>query len=165
MLETIPDVLGPGVQPDLEWRGPNGERHEGAAALVVSNNPYRLGHRIGDPSRPRLDNGVLGVAVLDEAGARQWCTPSFEVDAHAAVPAGVDGERAVLTPPLHFRIRPAALRCRIARHHPGASPSAFEPARVRVGIRALVGIAAGHDPAPVPRARRDEKRRSLGHAV
>ncbi|MHB8878323.1 MAG: hypothetical protein ACYC8T_31895 [Myxococcaceae bacterium] len=67
VLETIPDVLGPGVQPDLEWRGPNGERHEGAAALVVSNSPYRIGHPIGDPTRPRLDSGVLGVAALDEA--------------------------------------------------------------------------------------------------
>jgi hypothetical protein len=63
------------------------------------------------------------------------------------VPAGIDGEAVVLDPPLRFRIRPAALHCRIARHHPGASPSAFEPDSAWVAIRTLAGIAAGHEPA------------------
>ena len=150
LLETVPDVLGPGGQPDLRWCSPPANEHEGAAAIVVSNNRYRLGHLVGDGTRPRLDEGVLGVIVLggprDDVGVQMWTTPSFDVDAYGAVPAGIDGEAVILDPPLRFRIRPAALRCRIARHHPGASPSAFEPDTAWTAVRMLAGIAAGHDP-------------------
>ncbi len=153
LLETVPDVLGPGRKPDLRWRGPDGDEHEGGAAIVVSNNCYRFERPPGSGMRPHLDDGVLGVTVLGspggEAPARAWTTPSFDVDAHASVPAGVDGEALVLEPPLRFRIRPAALRCRIARRHRGASPSTFAPDRAWAAIRALAGIAAGHYPRPI----------------
>ena len=43
------------------------------------------------------------------------------------MPAGIDGEAVKLEPPLRFRIRPGVLRVRIARRHPGASPSAMLP--------------------------------------
>jgi diacylglycerol kinase family enzyme len=149
VLETVPDVLGPGVQPDLGWKDDAGELHAGAAAIVVSNNPYRLAGPVGEPTRPHLDTAVLGVVALDERGARTWSTPSFHVDAHAKVPAGVDGEAVMLSPPLRFRVRHAALRCRIARQHPGASPSAFAPDTLRLALRGLVGIASGrHVEAP-----------------
>jgi hypothetical protein len=55
----------------------------------------------------------------------------------------------VLAPPLRFAIRPKALRCRIARRHPGASPSAFAPESPSALIRSLIGIAAGRDPRPL----------------
>jgi hypothetical protein len=152
LLETAPTVVGPGAHLDLRWRTPDGEEHQGGVAVIVSNNRYRLGHGLGDGTRLRLDEGVLGVAVLgapgDEPGARSWATPSYEVDARAPVSAGVDGEAVVLTPPLRFRIRPAALRCRVARHHPGASPSVFLPAGVRDALRRLAAIAAGREPQP-----------------
>jgi diacylglycerol kinase family enzyme len=157
LLETVPDVLGPAAKPDLRWHGPEGDHHEGGVAIVVSNNPYLLTAPMGPATRPRLDQGVLGVAVVgapgDDAGLRAWSTPSFEVDAHAPVPVGVDGEALWLDPPLRFRTRPAALRCRIARHHPGASPSAFAPAGPWAAVTTLVGIAAGRDPRPSPGAR------------
>jgi diacylglycerol kinase family enzyme len=146
LLETVPQVLGPGREPDLEWRDNGGERRAGALVIVVSNNPYRFGPPVSEPTRPRLAAGVLGIAVLDRAGLRTWSTPSFEVNAHAPVHAGIDGEPLLLTPPLRFCVRPRVLRCRIARHHPGASPSAFVPETPWQGIRALVGIAAGRDP-------------------
>jgi hypothetical protein len=46
-----------------------------------------------------------------------------------AVPiaAGIDGEALLLDAPLEFRIRPKVLRVRVARQHPGASPSAMAP--------------------------------------
>jgi hypothetical protein len=46
-----------------------------------------------------------------------------------AVPiaAGIDGEALLLDVPLEFRIRPKVLRVRVARQHPGASPSAMAP--------------------------------------
>ena len=152
LLETAPTVVGPGVHADLRWRSPDGREHRGGAAIIVSNNRYRLGHGLGDGTRPHLDEGVLGVAVLgapgDEPSARTWETPSYEVDAQSPVSAGVDGEAVVFTPPLRFTIRRAALRCRIARHHPGVSPSAFLPASAWDAIRTLTGIATGHDLPP-----------------
>jgi hypothetical protein len=71
-----------------------------------------------------------------------WTTHSFEVDARGPVPAGVDGEALLFDPPLRFRVRPAALRCHIARHHPGASPAASVPADTWAAVRKLADIAA-----------------------
>ena len=151
LLETLPEVLGPKARTDVRWSGPDGGAHEGSLAIVVSNNPYRFEGPLGAAGRPRLDQGLLGVAMLGAPGKegelRAWATPSFEIDAQAPVPVGVDGEALVFDPPLRFRVRPAALRCRIARHHPGASPAALAPERARTALRSLVGVAAGHDRA------------------
>jgi diacylglycerol kinase family enzyme len=153
LLETVPEVSGSEERRDLRWKSPDGKEHKGAVAIIVSNNHYRLGRGPGDGTRPRLDEGALGVVVLgapgDEPGAWTWSTSSFEVHASGAVKVGADGEALVLEPPLRFRIRPAALHCRIARRHPGASPSAFEPDGAWAHIRTLVGIAAGRDPRPL----------------
>jgi Diacylglycerol kinase catalytic domain len=154
LLETAPDVLGPGAKPELRWQTPEGSEHEGCLGIVVSNNAYRLGPAIGSGTRPRLDQGVLGVAVVaapgDDEGVRTWTTPSYEIEADAPVPAGIDGEALLLAPPLCFHSRPAALRCRIARHHPGASPAAFAPKHAWAALCTLVGIASGNDPRPIP---------------
>ena len=55
-----------------------------------------------------------------------------------------------LEAPLHFHIRPGALRVRIAHDHPGASPSALEPEGLWDSVRILGRLAAGHDPRPLP---------------
>jgi diacylglycerol kinase family enzyme len=150
LVETVPDVLGPDAKPDLRWQGPDGAGREGRVGILVSNNPYRLEAALGAGTRPRLDQGVLGVAVVGapgkEAELSTWATPSFEIESQAPVPAGVDGEALVFDPPLRFRARPGALRCRIARHHAGASPAALMPARAWDTIVALIGIALGRDP-------------------
>jgi diacylglycerol kinase family enzyme len=137
LLDTVPEVLGPdATPPNLLWRGPEGQ--ESAVAVLLSNNQYRLGRAVGSGTRPRLDRGTLGVTVLApilaEGGSvtrklamQQWTTREFEVDSEEPVPAGIDGEAVVLAPPLRFRIRPAALRVRIAPQHPGVSPSVLAP--------------------------------------
>ena len=56
------------------------------------------------------------------------------------------GEAVTLDPPLRFRIKPGALRVRIAHQHPGVSPSAAIPASYWGGIRALADMAAGRTP-------------------
>jgi diacylglycerol kinase family enzyme len=148
LLDAVPDTLGPDAPaPDLRWRDAGSE--ESAAAILVSNNAYRLGRALGSGTRPRLDQAVLGVTVLAptvrRAGAithrlamQQWTVPTFEIDANGSVAAGIDGESLRLTPPLLFRVRPGALRARIAPQHPGASPSALEPDRPWEMIGALV---------------------------
>jgi diacylglycerol kinase family enzyme len=160
ILDTVPDMLGPeGSGLALSWTGPGGHEHHSGVAVLVSNNRYRLGTAVGSGTRPRIDDGLLGITVLSapgdsETGAlaqhpwREWTAPEFEVDSNDPVPAGIDGEAVTLEAPLRFRIRPGVLRVRIARSHPGASPSAAMPDNVWKGLAALVGIAAGRAQAP-----------------
>jgi hypothetical protein len=160
ILDTVPDMLGPeGSGLDLSWSGPGGHEHHSGAAVLVSNNRYRLGKAVGSGTRPRIDDGLLGVTVLAAPGGsepgspvqrpwREWSAPEFEVNSSSPVPAGIDGEAVTLEDPLRFRIRPGVLRVRIARAHPGASPSAAMPEGVFEGFVALVGIAAGRAPSP-----------------
>ncbi len=57
--------------------------------------------------------------------------------------AGIDGEAVVLEPPLRFKILPGVLRVRIARGHPGASPSARMPESLLGTAGEVLAIAAG----------------------
>jgi hypothetical protein len=157
ILDAVPDAIGPDARaPDLRWRTPDGE--QSAVAILVSNNAYRLGRALGSGTRPRLDESVLGVAVLAPVlagdgrvkprwGKEQWTTPVFEIDADGPVAAGIDGESMQLSAPLQFRIRPGALRARIAPNHPGASPSALEPDSPWGMVQALVANVL-HGAAP-----------------
>ena len=114
---------------------------------MVSNNSYRLGNLIGSGTRPRIDDGLLGLAVLEAPARghrlrlRQWDARTFQVDSGGPVSAGVDGEALMIDPPLRFTIRPGALRVRIAPHHPGASPGAALPNNFIDAIRQLFLIA------------------------
>jgi diacylglycerol kinase family enzyme len=86
LRDTVPDVLGPaGADPDLRWTGPGGQEHRSAAAILVSNNRYRLGRAVGSGTRPRIDDGLLGITV---AGALEG--PRLAREPAAAPVAGVD---------------------------------------------------------------------------
>jgi hypothetical protein len=80
--------------------------------------------------------------------AHEWSAPTFVLDADMPVNAGIDGEAVVLQAPLSFRTKTAALRVRLARNHPGASPSADMPDHARDVLRALVRIATGRGAEP-----------------
>ncbi len=160
LLGTVPRSLGTqGGSQDLSWPTPGGRTLQGAAVILVGNNQYRLSGAAGAGTRPAVDQGLLGVTVLDPPDrrarprrrpVRQWETTGFSVEATRPVPVGIDGEAALLDPPLVFRVRPAALRVRIAAHHPGASPSAVEPVGALPALRALARIAGGADPRQLP---------------
>ena len=155
ILDTLPDALGPeGEGIDLQWTGPGGTEHSSGAAILVSNNLYRLGMAVGSGTRPHIDDGLLGITIAAAptggGGERQrpwreWSAPEFEVRAEGPIAAGIDGEALVLSAPLRFRILPSVLRVRIARQHPGASPSASIPERIGDVIRALLRRAAGRE--------------------
>jgi diacylglycerol kinase family enzyme len=148
MLDTLPAFVGtaPSGEHELRYAGPSDIAGKKAIVVMVSNNSYRLGRLIGSGTRPRIDDGLLGVAVLVEANNahrptwKQWMAPSFTVESNSPVPAGVDGEALVFDPPLHFTMRPGALRVRIAPQHPGASPSAAQPTGLIDAIKKLVHI-------------------------
>jgi diacylglycerol kinase family enzyme len=157
LLDTAPDVLGPGGGSELSWDGPDGDQENAAAVVLVSNNRYRLGRAVGSGTRPRIDDGLLGITVLGpppERGGRsqrpwrEWSAPAFEIRAARPVPAGIDGEALTLEPPLRFVIRPGVLHVRIARAHPGASPSAGIPDGPWQMARGLARIAAGKASRP-----------------
>ena len=151
LLDTVPDALGPeGHAQALSWVDASTGETATSPAMLVSNGRYRLGHAVGSGTRPTLQAGELGVAVFATERShrphlpwREWGTPEFEVQADGPVYAGIDGEAAQLDPPLRFRSLPGALRVRVARQHPGASPSAGMPKSLGAGGPALVRIALG----------------------
>jgi diacylglycerol kinase family enzyme len=157
LLDTLPDEIGPdAIDSALTWEGPSGSGS--AVAILVSNNPYRLGRALGSGTRPRIDAGVLGITVLEAGGngaghsrrlhVRQWTAAQFEIDAPGPVAAGIDGEAVELCPPLRFVVRPRVLQVRIAATHPGVSPSAALPDRPRHMIGSLATLTLRGDLAP-----------------
>jgi diacylglycerol kinase family enzyme len=130
LIETAERVLAPhGQPPALRLVDDAGREHDQPAVVLVSNNPYSL-DRPPPGTRPTLNSGRLGIIVLDAPDPgphppqRAWSTQYLDVLSTAPVHAGIDGEAVDLSPPLHFTIRPKALRVRISSRHPGASPSA-----------------------------------------
>jgi diacylglycerol kinase family enzyme len=165
-LETakrmLPELLGPRATPfDLRFLGPEG-KESSAQLLLVSNNPYVLDALVGSGSRPRMDTGRLGVVAVEVLGAAaaaklvslealrqvrrfegwdEWTADSFQVESGAPVAAGIDGEAAVLEPPLLFTIRPAALRVRLPSTVAGLSPAALRASLSGETLRELWEIA------------------------
>ena len=173
LLAVAPAGLGADPDaPSMRWRGADGEPGEGAVALLVSNDVYRLGTVIGSGTRPHLDEGVLGIAALTAArrhGAAptglaltQWSTPTFTAEADGPVAAGIDGEAVTLQPPVRFVSRPGVLRVRIARAHPGASPSTEVPRGLGGTIAELTRIALGRAHPAVDDLHKTNERSSDG---
>ncbi|MFE1175429.1 diacylglycerol/lipid kinase family protein [Streptomyces sp. NPDC058773] len=133
-LQMLPDLL-------THHSGPRLTVHAGAVtvdapqAVLVSNNPYRMGDPAGLGRRERLDSGVLGVlgVQVDNAvqaaamlrgrhgpGLTSLAAQEVVVDADApVVPAGVDGEALTVPTPVRCWIEPGALRVRLPRNRPG----------------------------------------------
>jgi diacylglycerol kinase family enzyme len=142
-------------------------RHPDVLVLLVASNRYEL-----NGARERLDGGLLQVSALRArtgaalaglattalarggrppggAGWAQWTTTSLHVDAALPeLPAGIDGEAAVLATPLEFRLLPLALRVLVPPALGRWTP------RVRLQrwatVRSLLRVAAGSGPDPPP---------------
>ena len=132
LLDTVPDVLGPDgdrARPALD--GPGGHEHRSGAAILVSNNRYRLGRAVGSGTRPRIDDGLLGITVGAPDRPRQRPAPA------AAAVARVDraGVRGRCRPPgaRRHRRRGGHARAAAALPHPPRRPAR---ARSRAGILA-----------------------------
>ena len=142
LAAVVPDATGPNpTDANLGWTGPDGAHHDGHGTVLVSNNRYLLAKLVDAGTRPRLDEGVLGIVVAElpakRARPRHWEASSFTLDADGPVSVGIDGEAARLEPPLQFRSLRGVLRVRIAPGHPGASPSAFAPDGITGALRML----------------------------
>jgi len=168
-LETVqnmlPELLGPRATPfDLRFQGPDGGEQRSAQLLLVSNNRYVLDRLGAIGSRPRMDEGMLGIVAvqIDDAAAAarllslqalgqlhrfegwlEWEATEFEVGSGSPVATGIDGEGIMLEPALRFRIVPAALGVRLPPDLPGLSPAAVRPGLTSSSLRQLWRIAAG----------------------
>ncbi|MFF4695168.1 diacylglycerol/lipid kinase family protein [Streptomyces chattanoogensis] len=134
ILQMLPDLLTRHSGPRLTVRA-DAMTVDGPQAVLVSNNPYRMGDPAGLGRRDRLDSGALGVlgVKVDNAvqaaamlrgshGPELTSTAAREVvvDADApAIPVGVDGEALSAPAPVRCWIEPGALRVRLPRHRPG----------------------------------------------
>ena len=116
VINRLRDLVGPAARPfDLRYTGPDGNDHDTAVLLLVSNNRYGLDPRPQRGTRGDLDGGQLGVIALagpPPHGLTEWSTPSFRVDSSTPVALGIDGESAEVAPPLTFAPLPSALRVR-----------------------------------------------------
>jgi diacylglycerol kinase family enzyme len=138
LLETAEEEMhGSGSAPaDVHLVDQRGHEHRSPAVVLVSNNPYVLGRRLGRRARPVLDSGRLGIVVIDapagppQPAGRAWSAQSLTVQASRTIPAGVDGEAVPLAPPLHFTIQPRALRVRIAPKHVRRPPLSGAPVAI-----------------------------------
>ncbi|WP_432144430.1 diacylglycerol/lipid kinase family protein [Streptomyces sp. bgisy084] len=134
ILQMLPDLLTHHSGPRLKVRTDT-VTVDGPQAVLVSNNPYRMGDPAGLGRRDRLDSGVLGVlgVTVDNAvqaaamlrgrrgpGLASTAAREVVIDADApTVPAGVDGEALTVPTPVRCWIGPGALRVRLPRHRPG----------------------------------------------
>ena len=161
LLETVPDVLGPDAAPPaLAWDGP-GRAASRPSRSWCPTTPTGSARALGSGTRPRIDAGVLGIAVLVPTdrpadgrirAARCSSGPPAEFEVarqrrgarrHRRRGAGARSAAAL-------RIAPAALRVRIAPQHPGASPSAVMPDRPHRMLAALAGLAFRGEIAGAP---------------
>ena len=163
--KMLPELLGPDYDPfDFDLDGPGEVGHAHPDLILVSNNVYKLEGVGGMGTRARLDEGVLGIIVIDVhdaagltqlvtlssagrgsayAGWHEWTAPELEIRSGRDVDAGIDGEAVVLEAPVRLEVVPGALRVRIAPHHPGVSPAAVARATQQGALRRLVHLAFG----------------------
>ncbi len=168
--KMLPELLGSDDEAfDFDLDGPHGVGHVQPDLILVSNNRYKLDGVGGIGTRERLDEGLLGITVIEVkdaaslaqlvtlssagrgstySGWREWTAPALEIRSGKPVDAGIDGEAVTLDPPVNLEVVPGALRVRIAPHHPGVSPAAIAGVVQRGGPRRLVRIVLGRDAEP-----------------
>ncbi len=135
LVQTAQEVAGPGGRATgLRLTDNAGCEHREPDLVLVSNNPYALDRPPRRGMRPTLDSGHLGIVVVGPPNGppphgRSWRAPALDVGADEPVHAGIDGEPADLVPPLHFVLRPAALRVLIHRREPGTAFPRLIPPR------------------------------------
>jgi diacylglycerol kinase family enzyme len=161
----LPELLGSDYDPfDFELDGPDSIAGCDPDLILVSNNVYKLEGIGGLGTRARLDEGVLGVIVVEVhngaelaqlvslssagrgsaySGWHEWTAPTLEVRSGRPVDAGIDGEAVTLESPVRLEVQPGALRVRIAAQHPGVSPASIASAVQTGAPRRLLRAAFG----------------------
>jgi diacylglycerol kinase family enzyme len=168
-LDMLPEMLGPGAEPlDLRFTRPDGTEVSAAHLILVSNDRYELSQPEGFGSRRSIEDGMLGIVAATFRNSNElarfvqmyatgrghrfpgwleWTDSRFEVRSGGPVEVGIDGEAAVLEPPITFRSAPGALRVRLPHHSLGYSPAASTARPSLPTLAALLRTAAGRPAA------------------
>lgn len=140
----------------MRFTTPDGEQHDTAAFVLLSNNPYAWSGPPDFAHRVRLDGGRLGIVVASEhrvrhrpsrllakgIGLYEFSADAYQVDAESGeVRAGVDGESTRLESPVLARVEERGLRVLVP---PGVKPGWLAPpARLAADVHHLVEVASG----------------------
>ena len=146
IAETMPTVLGAGGDAlDLRFTGADGREHKTSAVVLVSNDPYRLGRALASGTRPRLDAGVLGIAVLGATrrGGRKACGAVVRDIVRSRLRRPSRGRRRRRS----AKARPAAA---LSHQAPGPARADRSSAPGRLPIRDHSGKPVGRDPRRRP---------------
>ena len=156
LLDTVPDVLGPhGGELDMRWTGPSGQVHRAGAAVLVSNNRYRLGRAVGSGTRPRIDDGLLGITVVGAPAGRGEERRRAAAPVARVVRAGVRRRRGRPGPGRHRR---RGARARRAVALPDPARRAARADRPRAPRRLPLGHGARGAPGRTGRHGADRRR-------
>ena len=81
----LPSSAPPAPSSTCNGPSPDGTVHASAATILVSNNPYRLGHAVGSGTRPRIDAGQARRGRRPGQGRRRRAAPRDEPPSPAVV--------------------------------------------------------------------------------
>ena len=124
--------------------------------IHVSNNTYDFGP-LSLGGRASMSDGLLGIVALVQPDSvttpplLRWEAANFDLNSSESIAAGVDGEYALLEPPLKFGIDPMALRLRVPKQVLGISPTAKRPSLTLRTLVDLSDVAMGRWPRSHPK--------------
>jgi len=164
-LSTLKDVLSNAAtdvasQAQLRYITPDGQHHDRAPLLLVSNNQYRFSGPPDFGRRSRLDSGRLGIGAITELPERdpaavrldeirsmvEWETTSYRIESDEPILAGLDGEALVFESPLNISIQPQGLRVLVpAGTRPGYVSGIDAAATRLMDLAETMGIAEATD--------------------
>ena len=156
-MSRIPDLVGPDAEAlDLQFVDGDEAEHESAVVIHVSNNTYDFGP-LSLGGRASMSDGLLGIVALVQPDSvttpplLRWEAANFDLNSSESIAAGIDGEYALLEPPLKFRIDPMALRLRVPKQVLGISPTAKRPSLTLRTLVDLSDVAMGRWPRSHPK--------------
>ena len=133
-------------QAALRFVTPDGQKHDRAPLLIVSNNRYIYSGYPDFGRRARMDSGTLGLGAItnlpegdpktmkleDIRSLQEWDATSYRIESDEKILAGLDGEAVEFDSPLNLSIRHQGLRVLV--------PAGTQPGYVTAGEAAAAKL-------------------------
>ncbi|MDH4016376.1 MAG: diacylglycerol kinase family protein [Actinomycetota bacterium] len=134
------------AQAALRFVTPDGQKHDRAPLLIVSNNRYIYSGYPDFGRRARMDSGTLGLGAItnlpegdpktmkleDIRSLQEWDATSYRIESDEKILAGLDGEAVEFDSPLNLSIRHQGLRVLV--------PAGTQPGYVTAGEAAAAKL-------------------------